>query len=53
MGQDREGSGHARGLMGCVVGLGGRDLDRSGAERAIAGYTILNDVSARDRWLLK
>ncbi|GAA5233157.1 fumarylacetoacetate hydrolase family protein [Verticiella sediminum] len=33
--------------FGCVVGLGGRDLDRPGAERAIAGYTILNDVSAR------
>ena len=33
--------------FGCVVGLGGRDLDVSTARAAIAGYTILNDVSAR------
>lgn len=39
--------------FGCVVGLGGRDLDRAGAERAIAGYTILNDVSARDVQLIE
>jgi 2-keto-4-pentenoate hydratase/2-oxohepta-3-ene-1,7-dioic acid hydratase in catechol pathway len=30
------------------VGVGGRDLDLAQAGRAIAGYTILNDVSARD-----
>ena len=39
--------------FGCVVGLGGRDLDRAGAERAIAGFTILNDVSARDVQLVE
>lgn len=33
----------------CVVGTGGRDLDRDSAARAIVGYTILNDLSARER----
>ena len=32
----------------CIVGTGGRDLDYAAAEQAIAGYTIVNDVSARD-----
>ena len=32
----------------CIVGTGGRDLDHAAAARAIAGYTIVNDVSARD-----
>jgi 2-keto-4-pentenoate hydratase/2-oxohepta-3-ene-1,7-dioic acid hydratase in catechol pathway len=36
----------------CIVGTGGRDLDRVAAARAIAGYTIVNDTSARSRqWL--
>jgi 2-keto-4-pentenoate hydratase/2-oxohepta-3-ene-1,7-dioic acid hydratase in catechol pathway len=39
--------------FGIVVGMGGRDLDRAGAQRAIAGYTILNDVSARDVQLIE
>lgn len=33
----------------CVVGGGGRDLDHSAAQRAIVGYSIMNDVSARER----
>ncbi|MBN9427869.1 MAG: fumarylacetoacetate hydrolase family protein [Burkholderiales bacterium] len=33
----------------CIVGTGGRDLDPSAAEQAIAGYSIMNDVSARQR----
>ncbi len=32
----------------CIVGTGGCDLDRAAAEQAIAGYTIVNDVSARE-----
>ena len=32
----------------CIVGRGGKDLDRAAAAQAIAGYTIVNDVSARD-----
>jgi len=32
----------------CVVGTGGKDLDLKAAERAIAGYTIVNDASVRD-----
>lgn len=36
-----------------VVGTGGRDLDRAAAERAIVGYTILNDTSARDIQLVE
>jgi 2-keto-4-pentenoate hydratase/2-oxohepta-3-ene-1,7-dioic acid hydratase in catechol pathway len=34
--------------VGAVVGLRGSDLDPASAERHIAGYTILNDWSARD-----
>lgn len=33
----------------CIVGTGGRDLDAQQAELAIAGYSIMNDVSARAR----
>jgi 2-keto-4-pentenoate hydratase/2-oxohepta-3-ene-1,7-dioic acid hydratase in catechol pathway len=33
----------------CIVGTGGRDLDRAAAQRAIVGYSIMNDVSARER----
>ena len=32
----------------CIVGTGGKDLDLASAERAIAGYTIVNDASVRD-----
>lgn len=32
----------------CIVGTGGKDLDVAAAERAIAGYTIVNDASVRD-----
>jgi len=32
----------------CVVGVGGKNLDADAAERAIAGYTIVNDASVRD-----
>ena len=35
--------------LACIVGSGGKNLDLAAAERAIAGYTILNDVSARER----
>ena len=34
--------------LACVVGLRGRDLSPEEALRHIAGYTILNDFSARD-----
>lgn len=32
----------------CIVGTGGKNLDLQAAERAIAGYTIVNDASVRD-----
>ncbi len=32
----------------CIVGTGGRDLSLEQAAKAIAGYTIMNDVSARE-----
>jgi 2-keto-4-pentenoate hydratase/2-oxohepta-3-ene-1,7-dioic acid hydratase in catechol pathway len=32
----------------CIVGTGGKDLGLEAAERAIAGYTIVNDASVRD-----
>jgi 2-keto-4-pentenoate hydratase/2-oxohepta-3-ene-1,7-dioic acid hydratase in catechol pathway len=34
--------------LACVVGRRGRDLGAEDAERYIAGYTIMNDWSARD-----
>lgn len=34
--------------IGAVIGIGGRDLTPAEAERAIIGYTIYNDWSARD-----
>jgi len=34
--------------VAAVVGMGGADLDPAGAERHIAGYTVMNDWSARD-----
>jgi 2-keto-4-pentenoate hydratase/2-oxohepta-3-ene-1,7-dioic acid hydratase in catechol pathway len=34
--------------VAAVVGLGGADLDPATAERHIAGYTVMNDWSARD-----
>ena len=33
----------------CIVGTGGRDLDVGQAKSAIVGYSIMNDVSARER----
>lgn len=32
----------------CIVGTGGKNLNAETAERAIAGYTIVNDASVRD-----
>ena len=34
--------------IGAVIGIGGKDLTVTEAERAIIGYTIFNDWSARD-----
>jgi 2-keto-4-pentenoate hydratase/2-oxohepta-3-ene-1,7-dioic acid hydratase in catechol pathway len=34
--------------LGIVIGLGGRDIPREHALKHIAGYLIINDVSARD-----
>jgi len=34
--------------LAIVIGRGGRDLSRSDALDAVAGYTIVNDISARD-----
>jgi len=34
--------------IGCVLGARGRELSEDEAERVIAGYTIVNDWSARD-----
>lgn len=34
--------------LACVIGRTGRDIARADAERYIAGYTIMNDWSARD-----
>jgi 2-keto-4-pentenoate hydratase/2-oxohepta-3-ene-1,7-dioic acid hydratase in catechol pathway len=36
-----------------IVGTGGRDLDLDAARRAIVGYTIVNDGSARKRQMLE
>jgi 2-keto-4-pentenoate hydratase/2-oxohepta-3-ene-1,7-dioic acid hydratase in catechol pathway len=36
-----------------IVGTGGRDLDRAAARRAIVGYTIVNDTSARRQQMLE
>lgn len=36
-----------------IVGTGGRDLDREAARRAIIGFTIVNDTSARQRQMLE
>ncbi len=35
--------------FGVVIGRAGRDIPKSQAARHIAGYTIFNDISARDR----
>ncbi|GAA4326637.1 fumarylacetoacetate hydrolase family protein [Pigmentiphaga soli] len=37
----------------CIVGTGGKNLDRDQAGRAIAGYSILNDASAREIQLIE
>jgi len=34
--------------LACVIGASGRDFDEASAERAIFGYTVMNDWSARD-----
>lgn len=34
--------------MAAIIGLGGKDLSREQARRAIVGYTIFNDVSYRE-----
>jgi 2-keto-4-pentenoate hydratase/2-oxohepta-3-ene-1,7-dioic acid hydratase in catechol pathway len=34
--------------LGIVIGAGGRHINAADAERHIAGYTIVNDVTARD-----
>jgi 2-keto-4-pentenoate hydratase/2-oxohepta-3-ene-1,7-dioic acid hydratase in catechol pathway len=34
--------------LAAVIGIGGRDIARSDAEKHIFGYTIFNDLSARD-----
>ncbi len=36
--------------IACVIGRAGRDIPADEAERYIAGYTIMNDWSARDTW---
>lgn len=36
--------------LACVIGRSGRDIPAEEAERYIAGYTIMNDWSARDTW---
>jgi 2-keto-4-pentenoate hydratase/2-oxohepta-3-ene-1,7-dioic acid hydratase in catechol pathway len=35
--------------LAVVIGGGGRDIAASDADRHIFGYTIVNDVTARDR----
>jgi 2-keto-4-pentenoate hydratase/2-oxohepta-3-ene-1,7-dioic acid hydratase in catechol pathway len=39
--------------IGIVIGRGGRNLSLEEAKRAIAGYTILIDCSARDPYLMQ
>jgi 2-keto-4-pentenoate hydratase/2-oxohepta-3-ene-1,7-dioic acid hydratase in catechol pathway len=39
--------------MAAVIGRGGKDIDAARAAEHVAGYTILNDVSARDYQLTK
>lgn len=34
--------------MGCIIGKGGRDIARADARSHIFGFTIFNDLSARD-----
>lgn len=34
--------------LGVVIGLGGRDIQAEDAMRHVAGYTIVNDITARD-----
>jgi 2-keto-4-pentenoate hydratase/2-oxohepta-3-ene-1,7-dioic acid hydratase in catechol pathway len=34
--------------LGVVIGVGGRDIDRASAMLHVFGYTVINDVSARD-----
>ncbi|MEV6138697.1 fumarylacetoacetate hydrolase family protein [Nocardia sp. NPDC051990] len=39
--------------IAAIIGVGGRDLSVAEAERAIIGYTIFNDWSARDLQILE
>ena len=34
--------------LGCIIGRGGRDISASRAWEHVAGFTIINDLSARD-----
>ena len=34
--------------LGVILGVGGRDIDRTAAMTHVFGYTVINDVSARD-----
>jgi 2-keto-4-pentenoate hydratase/2-oxohepta-3-ene-1,7-dioic acid hydratase in catechol pathway len=34
--------------LGVVIGVGGRDIDRASAMLHVFGYTVINDISARD-----
>jgi 2-keto-4-pentenoate hydratase/2-oxohepta-3-ene-1,7-dioic acid hydratase in catechol pathway len=34
--------------LGVVIGVAGRDIDRRDAHRHVFGYTVVNDLSARD-----
>jgi 2-keto-4-pentenoate hydratase/2-oxohepta-3-ene-1,7-dioic acid hydratase in catechol pathway len=34
--------------LGLIIGLGGKDIDKADALRHVFGYTVINDVSARD-----
>jgi 2-keto-4-pentenoate hydratase/2-oxohepta-3-ene-1,7-dioic acid hydratase in catechol pathway len=36
--------------VACVLGAGGENLRLADADRAVAGFTIMNDWSARDVW---
>ncbi len=39
--------------FGCFIGKGGRDISKAHAREHIFGYTIFNDISARDEQMLE
>ena len=47
-GQGGEHTDRLRVRLAVVIGLGGRDIARSRAMEHVFGYTVVNDVSARD-----